>query len=931
MNRIKKVLCVALVLLLLATSVPAIDVSELGFGITASALNATGRCGEDATYTFDSDTGKLTIEGTGKINAEAFYQNNDIKNVVIGDGITEIGADAFKNCDNLTNVDIGAGVTSIGYAAFYGCDVIVKVVIPDNVTYISVFAFAYCCNLEDVDIGDGVVTIDDCAFLGCENLSNVDLGYNIEKIMGSAFAYCKSLKNIIIGDSVTLIGSAFSNCYNLSYVKLGNGITIIGESAFYECRNLINVVLGKCVEEIQAYAFAHCSNINNVSIPKSVTFIGESAFRYCSSLYDVYYEGSEEEWNSIDIREYNTALDNATIHFGEAMPECQHEYVWVAGILSTCINLGVRGHYQCKKCGKFFKNDADKTETTLEELTMPLDLANHEGFTKEVEGTKTPATCVATGSVKMECDCGERKTVVLEINPTAHNIIGVTLTKKDADMHGKKCSNEGCTVWIDEAIHNYTTVVAMTLPTCVTKGSKVTKCACGDEKTEVLNENDNHDWGVYTETKAPTCTEKGSKEAACKREGCSDKDIQEIPALGHDMKEVAAKEATCKEAGNNKYYACDRCDKFFKDEAGAIETTVEAETIAKGEHKFTKYYISKDATCTSNALEKATCDICWEATHERPIPGTMVAHTFKNYVSDGNATCIADGTMTAVCEMCKEAKDTMADIGSKNNAPHVPDKTGRICELCKAELVCTHTYSVEKLITKTPTCTTDGQKAIVCSKCKANKPGSEEVIPATGHAWDEGEVIKAATCNEAGAKKFKCNNKCGETKTEEILATGNHTYSEDKLITITPTCTSEGKKAIVCTNCGEKKPGTEEVIPATHTYPDKWSVVIAPDCQNTGVAVKVCFSCHDVIAQTVPKAGHADLDGDSKCDTCDKKIIVAEPEEPTEPDTPNEPEEKPCDCDCHAGGIKAFFFKLLNFFAKIFDKSARVCECGKSH
>ena len=43
------------------------------------------------------------------------------------------------------------------------------------------------------------------------------------------------------------------------------------------------------------------------------------------------------------------------------------------------------------------------------------------------------------------------------------------------------------------------------------------------------------------------------------------------------------------------------------------------------------------------------------------------------------------------------------------------------------------------------------------------------------------------------------------------------------------------------------------------------------------------------------------------------------------------PEEKPCNCDCHAGGIKAFFFKLINFFAKIFDKNARVCDCGKAH
>ena len=51
MNRFRKALCVALVLLLLVASVPAVPVADLGFGITASALNATGKCGKTATYT----------------------------------------------------------------------------------------------------------------------------------------------------------------------------------------------------------------------------------------------------------------------------------------------------------------------------------------------------------------------------------------------------------------------------------------------------------------------------------------------------------------------------------------------------------------------------------------------------------------------------------------------------------------------------------------------------------------------------------------------------------------------------------------------------------------------------------------------------------------------------------------------------------------
>ena len=38
-----------------------------------------------------------------------------------------------------------------------------------------------------------------------------------------------------------------------------------------------------------------------------------------------------------------------------------------------------------------------------------------------------------------------------------------------------------------------------------------------------------------------------------------------------------------------------------------------------------------------------------------------------------------------------------------------------------------------------------------------------------------------------------------------------------------------------------------------------------------------------------------------------------------------------CDCNCHAGGLKAFFFKLGNFFAKLFNPAKKICACGMKH
>ena len=58
-------------------------------------------------------------------------------------------------------------------------------------------------------------------------------------------------------------------------------------------------------------------------------------------------------------------------------------------------------------------------------------------------------------------------------------------------------------------------------------------------------------------------------------------------------------------------------------------------------------------------------------------------------------------------------------------------------------------------------------------------------------------------------------------------------------------------------------------------------------------------------------------------------IVIDEPVEPSTPDTPSEPNDD-CSCNCHAGGIKSFFFKILNFFEKLFGKN-KVCACGVKH
>ena len=44
-------------------------------------------------------------------------------------------------------------------------------------------------------------------------------------------------------------------------------------------------------------------------------------FVSCDNLTDVYYPGTEEDWNNIEIQDDNDPLLNATIHYNSTGPE----------------------------------------------------------------------------------------------------------------------------------------------------------------------------------------------------------------------------------------------------------------------------------------------------------------------------------------------------------------------------------------------------------------------------------------------------------------------------------------------------------------------------------------------------------------------------------------------------------------------------------
>ena len=262
------------------------------------------------------------------------------KNSVIpADGsVINIGNGAFGNCTGLTSIVIPNSVTSIEGSAFGGCSNLTSIVIPDSVTNIGANAFIDCTNFivveNDIHYADkwavgcdtaitevvwqeGTIGIANTTFHRCNNLTSIVIPDSIKYIGNSAFKYCSSLSSVDIGDSVTSIGDgAFEGCYSLTSIVIPDSIKYIGNSAFKYCSSLSSVDIGDSVTSIGDGAFEGCYSLTSIVVPNSVTSIGELSFSECPSLTDIYFTGTEDEWNAIEKgNNWDSNTGSYTIHY----------------------------------------------------------------------------------------------------------------------------------------------------------------------------------------------------------------------------------------------------------------------------------------------------------------------------------------------------------------------------------------------------------------------------------------------------------------------------------------------------------------------------------------------------------------------------------------------------------------------------------------
>ncbi len=294
---------------------------------SASESIGSGDLGGGLTWNL-TKAGTLTISGSGAMPdfssaaEQPWYENSSqIRTVIIENGVTTIGACAFWE-SGVLGVEIPSSVTMIGNSAFRKSSII-SVTIPSGVKVIGDSAFRECADLSSVNVSEGVEKIDQNAFRACQKLTSIALPASIGEVGASAFFQCQALTIVSFspGDKQVKLGdNLFTQCYYLTKVTLPQSADRIGDGTFQNCLTLAGVEIPQGTESIGASAFASCTSFTTVIIPDSVTEIGIAAFSACP-LKDIYFTGTEAQWNSVSkMGDTAAAVSKATMHY-EYKPE----------------------------------------------------------------------------------------------------------------------------------------------------------------------------------------------------------------------------------------------------------------------------------------------------------------------------------------------------------------------------------------------------------------------------------------------------------------------------------------------------------------------------------------------------------------------------------------------------------------------------------
>ncbi|MGN1166344.1 MAG: leucine-rich repeat domain-containing protein [Lachnospiraceae bacterium] len=546
---------------------------------------SSGTTSDGLKYTI-SDDGKVTItgyEGSGSsvsipeqiegydvtaIDTEDIGITSSVTNISIPSSVTFIRSSSFGEWENLKEITVSEdnlhyssndgvlfnkdktilllcpkgytdnsyvipnSVASIGQDAFSKCKILKNITIPDSVTSIGTGAFSECRSLESITIPDGVTSIGNKAFYYCVVLKSITIPDSVTSIGTGAFYDCEGLESIDIPDGVTIIGErAFSYCKSLESIDIPDGVTSIENATFYSCEKLASVNIPNGITSIGKWAFEYCKSLKSIEIPSSVTSIGINAFDGCTSLESIFLPD--------DLDASEAKIPDATSQVKYSL-DTNKDAVTITGI-----TLGTG------------KNSVAIPDTIC---GYPVVAISNASLLEKI----TSHTCAGgEATCQKKAVCGICKQEYGEKKPDNH--IGTKVWETTETQHKQHwdCCNAVVVAYENHTWNN---------GVC-SECDYVCKHTGGTEIQDAKN---------------ATCAEKGySGDEYCLVCNKMITEGHDTNMVSHKLNPIPKTDATVTETGNNEYWQCQVCDKYFSDADGVYEIS-DLEAWKTGDGKIDK-------------------------------------------------------------------------------------------------------------------------------------------------------------------------------------------------------------------------------------------------------------------------------------------------------------------------------------------------------
>ncbi|WP_051688914.1 leucine-rich repeat protein [Butyrivibrio sp. AE2032] len=254
------------------------------------------------------------------INKIDFLGNNVVKTLRVNKCNLLTSIDLKNNVENLRvdNCEKFSSISNTGALKtlqINSAPAFKKLSIPKNLQSLTM----YGCGLEEISIPSTCI-----AHISGGSLKKAIIESGRQKTDMWMFEGSKALEEVSLPEGLTVVQyDTFNDCKSLKNVSLPSTVVTIGQGAF-NSSGLTSVTLPEGLKAIRSRAFAYCDDLKTVYMPLSVKEITVTAFDH-DKISDVYYAGSEEQWNKITVLDADYSnhkeltlketFGNAKIHF----------------------------------------------------------------------------------------------------------------------------------------------------------------------------------------------------------------------------------------------------------------------------------------------------------------------------------------------------------------------------------------------------------------------------------------------------------------------------------------------------------------------------------------------------------------------------------------------------------------------------------------